>query len=115
MGVEKLPAKQQCTGPSTGFEIFVRGVRTYSQDEFQSRLRERKSPCALLRHFFPANENDSRAPRLRQGVVGDVWVNLDSPATTNAFGARFRVECFVWLFPGGTGYSTGCHVGKDCE
>jgi len=31
------------TGPNTGLEIFVRGVRTYSQDESQSRLRERRS------------------------------------------------------------------------
>jgi hypothetical protein len=39
------------TSPNTGLEIFVRGVRTYSQDESQSRLRERQSHCALLRHF----------------------------------------------------------------
>jgi hypothetical protein len=30
------------TGPNTGSEIIVRGVRTYSLVEFQSRLRERQ-------------------------------------------------------------------------
>jgi hypothetical protein len=28
-GIEILLAKQLCTGPSTGSEIFVRGVRTF--------------------------------------------------------------------------------------
>ena len=40
------------TGPNTGFEIFVRGVRTYSLDESSSRLRERQSHCAIASPFL---------------------------------------------------------------
>ncbi len=39
------------TGPNTGFEIFVRGVRTDSLDESSSRLRERQSLCAIASPF----------------------------------------------------------------
>jgi hypothetical protein len=39
------------TGPNSGFEIFVRGVRTDSLDESSSRLRERQSHCAIASPF----------------------------------------------------------------
>jgi hypothetical protein len=44
---KKASGEALSTGPHTGLEIFVRGVRTYSLDEFQSRLRERQSHCDI--------------------------------------------------------------------
>jgi hypothetical protein len=47
----KASGEALSTGPNTGLEIFVRGVRTYSLDEFQSRLRERQSHCDIASPF----------------------------------------------------------------